>query len=107
MKTLKSTHPRRDRHRPEEQNFTYKTCKKALRIIRKHGLNSQKIQRHLQLASPLEADKLIFILQSRFSKKMQKSLLQFRSESAVGLETTKWERNPEKDIQSLEYYLSL
>ena len=107
MNKIKPYRRKRDRHRPDFKYFDSKICKKALRIISKVGLNSKNIQKRLKLPTELDAEKIIFHLQSHFPRKLQQKLEEFRNQQVFEEEIEKWVFNEKKPIQSLEYYLSL
>jgi len=107
MKKIKSGKPRRDRNRPEKNILDSKTLKKALKLIEKYGLNTDRLQLLLRLPNLVETDKIVFHLQSHLPNRLQKSLTKYRNNQILTNKISKWEYNPEKKIQSLEYYLSL
>ena len=107
MKKIKSSRSRRDRNRPEQTIFNPQILKKALKHIENCGLNAERLQILLRLQSVLDADKIIFHLQSHHPERLKRGLVRFRNKQISFDKIEKWEYNASKDIQSLEYYLSL
>jgi hypothetical protein len=107
MRKIKPLHRKRDRYRPNSDHLSPSKLPIALNYIAKHGLNYPGLQIKLRLPTLLEAEKLVFHLQSFHSKKLKKKLKEFRDKEVGFKKIEKWEFVPEKKIQSLEYYLTL